>query len=223
MKCRIILLCTILSLLAGCGEKPEQPEYPSNGGVDETEIVGQLHFAVNPFDTSDSVLCLHNIQTLVIATHDSNYLNYLDEVTHAKRYNDPLPPKYHELHGDYHAGYRDFPESSLFYVVKDGAFVSLMNDTKTCLIDSLTFVYTIKFGTNTKERNCVLYTSLRPLDYKGSQHDGKFHIFLEDYVAYGGRDFDDDCPLVFDKISPVGDTILCINGDNGPSYREVIL
>ena len=37
MKCRIILLCTILSLLAGCGEKPEQPSEQNPPETEQTD------------------------------------------------------------------------------------------------------------------------------------------------------------------------------------------
>lgn len=196
MKNKIFILIGLVVCFVGC-------DYPHFIEFDETEITGKIYYAVNPIDSNDSVLCLTGITSVVVKSEDFEYLSYLEELL-TKAINDPYNFSVIYQHDGKVECHSDFDDSAIFYVVKNGNFVSVMNQEKDSLLDSL-LIYRSSDGKTT------LSFHPYPRNEKFDEHSSHYYIYEGDYVSYYWKD-DSPQPFIFDSISPMGDTLLCFDG-----------
>lgn len=203
MKTKLFILIGLTACLIGCEQK-----YPVMYNVNETVIRGQLIYAANPFDASDSVLCLTDIIWLDIKTKDSCYLAYLDTLLF-----EGADGRTHRHQKDNKVRYEQVPDSLVFYSVRDGRFMSVMDETKHAVADSLVITHGYLYPPKETTVTCTVYLFPRPEDKKRPIED----IYLGDYVSYDEKDYGPQ-PLIFDTISPSGEKILCVDGTYGPEF-----
>ena len=204
MKTKLFILIGLTACLIGCEHK-----YHVMYSTNETVIRGQLIYAANPFDASDSVLCLTDIIWLDIKTKDTCYLAYLDTLLF-----EGADGRTHRHQSDNKVRYEQVPDSLVFHVVKDGCFMSVMDDVKRTVSDSLVIAYQYLCPPKETTSTCLVILASRPND---KQNPPIEDIYLGDYVSYKEKDYGQQ-PLVFDTISPSGEKILCVDGTYGPVF-----
>ena len=206
MKPKFFILIGLTACLIGC---EHEREYPNMYFANETVIRGQLIYAVNPFDASDSVLCITDIIWLDIKTKDTCYLAYLDTLLFEN-----ADGRAHRHQSDNKVRYEQVPDSLVFHVVRDNRFMSVMNDTKRTVADSLVITYQYLYPPKETTSTCLVILASRPND---KQNPPIEDIYWGDYVSYKEKDYGQQ-PLVFDTISPSGEKILCVDGTYGPVF-----
>ena len=204
MKTKFYILIGLIACFAGCEHK-----YPVMYSTNETVIRGQLTYTANPFDLSDSVLCITDIIWLDIKTKDTGYLAYLDTLLFGDS-----DGRSHRHQSNGLVNYEQVPDSLVFYVVRDNRFMSVMNDTKRTAADSLVITYQYLYPPKETTSTCLVILASRPND---KQNPPIEDLYLGDYVSYKEKDYGQQL-LVFDTISPSGEKILCIDGTYGPTF-----
>ena len=206
MKPKLFIIALAATMLMAC-----QQSDPGFDKIDQTQIMGQFTCVLNPFDSNDSVLCLTDIQSVDIVTNDSAYITTLERMLAEATGGIDRYPQTYQFYGIVHYGI--FPDSMIFYIVKENGLISLVDDDKRSLKDSLEITVNTLWG-NVRTRSETIYLYPRPED---NQRPPISDIFLDDYVEYRGKD-NGPQPLIFDSVTPEGKTILCVDGTYGPFF-----
>ena len=205
MKNKLIILFGLVICFADCEREYYHPDmYPAN----ETVIRGQLIYKANPFDTSDSVLCLTDVIWLDIKTKDTSYLAYLDTLLFGG-----IEGRSHRHKSGDLQSYEQIPDSFVFYIIKNDSYMSVMDEAKQSIADSLVVTFQYLYPPKEKTSTCVIILTQRPDDKQRHIDD----VYLGDYVSYDEKDYGPQ-PLIFDSVTPEGRTIFCVDGTYGPAF-----
>lgn len=186
----------------------EDPNIP-NPWIDNTHILGKLNYVVNPFNEMDSVLCLSDIQEIVIKTADYDYYTYL--MKKLGKYGkvddlDSWPPQYQV---------NCYPKSDVIcYIMQKESFISIMTLDFTDKVNYIQWSATINVGySKYKTITCTIY----PYFNNCGNDEFSREFYLGDYVTYTWKDYSRE------RFIYVIDTMnlsegLCFEGLYGPVY-----
>lgn len=217
MKNYIYILSFLFFGLFSCStnniiDEQEDPNIP-NPWIDNTHILGKLNYVVNPFNEMDSVLCLSDIQEIVIKTADYDYYTYLMEKLGKYGKVDDLdswPPQYHV---------NCYPKSDVIcYIMQKESFISIMALDFTDKVNYIQWSATINVGySKYKTITCTIYPYFN--NCGNDEFSRKF--YLGDYVTYTWKDYSRERFIYVIDTMNLSEGLsegLCFEGLYGPVY-----
>lgn len=217
MKNYIYILSLLFFGLFSCSTiQPDTTQEDSNipnPWIDNTHILGKLNYVVNPFNEMDSVLCLSDIQEIVIKTADYDYYTYLMEIL--GKYgkvddSDSWPQQYHVT---------CYPKSDVIcYIMQKESFISIMTPDFTDKVNYIQYSATINVGySKYKTITCTIY----PYFNNCGNDEFSREFYLGDYVTYTWKDYSRERFIYVIDTMNLSEGLsegLCFEGLYGPVY-----
>lgn len=201
-----IMVASLVFVLAACNTTNN----PNNPWKNDSNILGQLSYVANPLNPmKDSVLCLLNVQYIYCATYTDEYYSYVKELLSAHdgsfEVNETPAPR-NDNHILFH------PQSELcFFPIRNGRFISVLDEKDGCLSESLTLAVSIEVG----DRKDVSTATIHLMSREKETGEYSQEFYLGDYVVFEGND-QMQPPFISDTITLEGMQIICFDGEHGP-------
>ena len=194
MKNKLYILIILSLFLSSCirVHEFETPYY--------AVCTGRMWYVANPFEPeTDTILCLRNVQEIVVETPDAEYYSYLKQLFSR-----------HTHEGRLYGSSFFQPDSGVYvFPTQYGKFISIIDSQTGKILDSL--VYETKLGS--EPVSITIHTELRAKN--GYDTYDTTNVYINDLVSFGGN-IHMNPPFVTDTITPDGARILCIDSNEGP-------
>ena len=216
MKKVLFALCVIglMAGLCGCEKRggdnnPDTPESQTPITYSHSTFInGQLCYLPNPFSPEvDTILCIRNAY-LFFNVNNKEYCSYVRDLLSTFG-GDLSECRFHSYDLEHQWEFVPLKEQ-YFYPVRNGHFISLVDQDKGILSDS---IYLSAESVN--QRGTPVMVTVYTSEREGELSEDALQLYMNDNAMFQGNDFMSP-KFISDTIIPSGERIVCFDGQYGP-------